>query len=193
MSNSDCPLWSHFTGTQYFHSACNEAIFCIRLSKPRPPPSPSCFHALVGVCKGGFGWKQQGSEDWKWHCYISLGAGGAEGRPMGLLQPLHAPMQSISRNTWWATSIVTLSAAAVVSRGPPQLIWWAGKKWEAIRAASLPTVDEPPPHPHELQYFFNLICTWETKLFRFKNQVWVYFILQKENMYCTVCCVYASN
>lgn len=29
---------------EYFHSACRGAIFCVCLSKPRPP---SCFHALV--------------------------------------------------------------------------------------------------------------------------------------------------
>lgn len=45
---------THFPGTEYFHSACSGAIFCIRLSKPRPPPC--CVHALVEVCKDGCGW-----------------------------------------------------------------------------------------------------------------------------------------
>lgn len=76
---------THFPGTEYFHSACNEAIFCIRLSKPRPPPSP-----LSLPCKDGCGWRQKISEN---------EARRAEGRAMGLLQPLHAPIQSISTNT----------------------------------------------------------------------------------------------
>ena len=52
---------THFLGTEYFHSACSGAIFCIRLSKPRPPPSR--FRALVEVCKDGCGWRQRRSED----------------------------------------------------------------------------------------------------------------------------------
>ncbi len=46
---------THFPGTEYFHSACSGAIFCIRLSKHWPPPSR--FHALVEVCKDGCGWR----------------------------------------------------------------------------------------------------------------------------------------
>lgn len=116
---------THFPGTVYFHSACSGAIFCIRLCKPRPPPSR--FHALVEVSKVGCGWRQWRSEDWKWLCCKGCGAGGVEGKATGLLQPLRAPEQSISRNTWWASSIVTLSAADVVSRGLSQLIWWTGE------------------------------------------------------------------
>lgn len=38
---------THLYGTKHFLSACNNAIFSTSLNKPRPPPSPSCFHDHV--------------------------------------------------------------------------------------------------------------------------------------------------
>lgn len=69
---------------EYFHSACRGAIFCVCLSKPRPP---SCFHALVDkmALGGGSSGSSGSSGNRKWHCYKGCGAGRAEGRAMGLL------------------------------------------------------------------------------------------------------------
>lgn len=121
VSNSDCPLWSHTSPEQSIFILPPIRLFSASLSA-----SPGLLHHLYHLhasmpqwkCADMAGWRWQRSDDWKLHCCRRQGDG-------FVATSLCAPVQSISTQPSWATSIATQSAAAVASRGLPiDLMSW---------------------------------------------------------------------
>lgn len=168
VSNSDCPSWSHTSPEQSFHSAGCGAIFCIRVSKPGPPPSR--FHAPVEAFKDGCGWRRQRSEDWKWHwCKGRSGvAGGAEGRDDGFVVT-SACTRAINKQKQWMSfkySDSVSSCCGLQSSSTIDLVSWlevrGNKSSWSPNCGLQPLPPSPlhpfiPPHPHTSSPFPPLV------------------------------------